>query len=101
MSSLAGFEALLRGVSVYCEGLPFYAGYGLTHDRHKMDRRTRTLTMLELVAVTLILYPRYADPASKIPLEVEEALRLIQKSQNISTTRSRTWLKNTILNILK
>jgi capsular polysaccharide export protein len=101
MSSLAGFEALMRDIPVYCEGLPFYAGYGLTHDRHKTDRRIRKLTMLQLIAVTLILYPRYADPKSKIPLEVEEALKIIQKSQNNSTVRTKTWLKNTILNNFK
>ena len=32
-TSLAGFEALLRGVAVTCTGWPFYAGWGLTFDR--------------------------------------------------------------------
>ena len=30
LTSLAGFEALLRGLEVHCWGLPFYAGWGLT-----------------------------------------------------------------------
>ena len=34
MTSLLGFEALLRGKSVTCLGLPFYAGWGLTDDHH-------------------------------------------------------------------
>lgn len=32
ISSLTGFEALLRGLDVTCYGLPFYAGWGLTTD---------------------------------------------------------------------
>ena len=32
MTSLTGFEALLRGKKVSCYGLPFYAGWGLTQD---------------------------------------------------------------------
>lgn len=33
ISSLTGFEALLRGLAVTCYGLPFYAGWGLTTDK--------------------------------------------------------------------
>ena len=32
MTSLAGFEALLRGKPVTTHGQPFYAGWGLTED---------------------------------------------------------------------
>ncbi|MGJ7724790.1 capsular polysaccharide export protein, LipB/KpsS family [Escherichia coli] len=30
MTSLSGFEALLHGKRVFCYGMPFYAGWGLT-----------------------------------------------------------------------
>jgi len=59
MTSLVGFEALLRGLPVTTYGRPFYAGWGLTEDRHPLPRRTRRLTLDELVAGTLIRYPRY------------------------------------------
>jgi capsular polysaccharide export protein len=59
LTSLSGFEALLRGVAVVCHGLPFYAGWGLTSDRHAVPRRSRRLSLDELVAGTLMLYPRY------------------------------------------
>lgn len=59
MTSLVGFEALLRGLPVVCHGLPFYAGWGLTEDRLSIPRRTRRLTIDELVAGTLLRYPRY------------------------------------------
>jgi capsular polysaccharide export protein len=59
LTSLAGFEALLRGKKVVCYGLPFYAGWGLTHDVLPLARRTRRLALDELVAGALILYPTY------------------------------------------
>ncbi len=59
ITSLSGFEALLRGKKVVCHGQPFYAGWGLTEDMHPIARRTRCLSLDELVAGTLILYPIY------------------------------------------
>ena len=74
MSSLAGFEALCRGAKVVVWGKPFYAGWGLTDDRERIPRRTRRATLDELVAATLILYPRYIDPVSGVPCSVEDYL---------------------------
>jgi len=59
LTSLAGFEALLRGKAVTCYGQPFYAGWGLTADVIPLARRSRRLALDELVAVALILYPVY------------------------------------------
>lgn len=59
MTSLVGFEALLRGLRVAAYGRPFYSGWGLTQDRHSVVRRTRKLTVDELVVGTLLRYPRY------------------------------------------
>ena len=42
-------------------GLPFYAGWGLTEDRIPIPRRSRRLTLDELVAGVLIRYPRYLN----------------------------------------
>jgi capsular polysaccharide export protein len=66
MTSLAGFEALLRGRHVVVYGRPFYAGWGLTEDRPPFDRGRR-LSLAELVAGALILYPRYLDPLTRLP----------------------------------
>lgn len=69
MTSLAGFEGLLRNKHVVTYGEPFYAGWGLTEDRvaqgKALYRRQRTLTLDELVAGTLLHYPRYWDPVLK------------------------------------
>lgn len=61
MTSLVGFEALLREKRVVTYGLPFYAGWGLTDDQERHPRRTRRLQLDELVAGALLLYPRYFD----------------------------------------
>jgi capsular polysaccharide export protein len=66
MTSLAGFEALLRGRSVVAHGQPFYAGWGLTEDLCPIERRTRRLSLDELVAGALILHPDYLDPVSRL-----------------------------------
>lgn len=62
MTSTVGFEALIRGKPVVTYGLPFYAGWGLTTDRLPCPRRTRRLTIEELVCGALIRYPRYLNP---------------------------------------
>ena len=59
ITSLAGFEALLRGKRVICYGQPFYAGWGLTTDTAPVLRRTRKLLLDELVVGALIQYPKY------------------------------------------
>lgn len=59
LTSLAGFEALLRGKPVTAHGAPFYAGWGLTADRCEFPRRGRRLSLDMLVAGAMILYPRY------------------------------------------
>ena len=78
MTSLVGFEGLLRGLTVYTYGLPFYTGWGLTRDRHTCPRRTRKLSLDELVAGALIRYPLYLHPTRGVlttPEEVVSALR--------------------------
>ena len=59
LTSLAGFEALLSGKPVICHGQPFYSGWGLTQDAVPNARRSRRLSLDELVAGALIEYPIY------------------------------------------
>ncbi len=66
MTSLLGFEALLRDTPVRCYGQPFYAGWGLTDDRVAMPkRRTARPDLTALLYASLIAYPRYFDPITK------------------------------------
>ena len=76
LTSLTGFEALLRGLDVTVHGQPFFAGWGLTRDlAPAIARRTRRLSLAELVAGTLILYPRYLDPITERPCPPETLLQ--------------------------
>jgi capsular polysaccharide export protein len=74
ITSLAGFEALLRGKPVTCYGQPFYAGWGLTQDVLPIVRRSRRLSLDELAAAVLILYPLYLSRDGQHLIEPEQAL---------------------------
>ncbi|MDW9880477.1 capsular polysaccharide biosynthesis protein [Sinorhizobium meliloti] len=78
ITSLAGFEALLRGIPVTTVGCPFYSGWGLTDDRQPNERRARKLTIEQVFAAAYILYPKYIDPTTKRRIEIEDALRILK-----------------------
>ncbi len=72
MTSLLGFEALVRNKTVVSTGMPFYAGWGLTDDRGTpCPRRAATPDLTSLVHATLIRYPRYFDPKTGQACPVE------------------------------
>ncbi len=78
-TSLAGFEALLRGIRVTVTGLPFWAGWGAADERAPAPARRRGVrrTPLEIFAAAFLLYPRYRDPASGRAIAFEEALEIV------------------------
>ncbi len=79
-SSLAGFEALLRGKAVTVHGVPFYAGWGLTTDLGPVPaRRTARRTLDEVIAAALLLYPRYLDPETGLPSPAEVLVERLSK----------------------
>lgn len=83
ITSLTGFEALLRGKQVHCYGQPFYAGWGLTVDVAPCPRRTRKLTLTELVAGALLIYPTYCSLFGRGLISAEGAIEeLIQCRQS-------------------
>jgi capsular polysaccharide export protein len=79
VTSLTGFEALLRHRRVVTYGRPFYAGWGLTTDIHPPPRRGRQLRLEELVAATLILYPHYLDPVTRLPCSPEQLIERLDQ----------------------
>ncbi len=107
MTSLLGFEALLRGVPVTTTGAPFYAGWGLTDDRGQVPARRAARPGLHgLVHAALIDYPRYHDPLTGQPCPVEVVLdrlatgriphpgaanRLLSKLQGIFASQAGFW----------
>ena len=88
MTSLTGFEALMRGKRVVTYGMPFYAGWGLTRDCLKLPRRSRRLTLNELVAGALITYPRYYDWNKRDFTTVEATLEALATEW---MTKSEPW----------
>lgn len=115
MTSLLGFEALLRGKPVTCLGAPFYAGWGLTHDLGPVPERRRRAEdghplprpdLLQLIHAALIAYPRYYDPVSHRPCPPEVVvdrlaqgaiprtglrLRLLSKLQGRLASHAHLW----------
>lgn len=82
MTSLTGFDALLRGKQVVVHGRPFYAGWGLTQDQLPVPRRARTRSLDELVACALLHYPLYWDPVLKGYTRCEAVLQqLLQRRE--------------------
>ena len=95
MTSLLGFEALLRHVKVTTLGAPFYAGWGLTQDLGPVPttRKARP-SLLGLAHAVLIDYPRYFDPKTGLPCPVEVvADRLISGDIPAQTFQNRTLAK--------
>lgn len=90
LTSLTGFEALLRHRPVVVHGQPFFAGWGLTHDvGPPLARRSRHLTLDMLVAGVLIVYPRYLDPCHGLPCQPEVFITGIASSPGRSTWLTR------------
>ncbi|WP_122074241.1 capsular polysaccharide biosynthesis protein [Pseudophaeobacter sp. EL27] len=107
MTSLLGFEALLRGAKVTTLGLPFYAGWGLTTDKRTAPPwRAARPDLLGLAHAVLIDYPRYFDPVTNRPCPPEVVVerlisgelpqpslsnRSLSKLQGIFATYAHLW----------
>ncbi|WP_442489818.1 capsular polysaccharide export protein, LipB/KpsS family [Halomonas litopenaei] len=107
MTSLAGFEALIRRKRVVVYGSPFYAGWGLTEDKQSHPRRSRKLGLDQLVAGALIYYPTYVSLKTGLYMSPEEALdQLVDWRENGTYNSSKVktflvFLRRKILNILR
>lgn len=126
LTSLTGFEALLRNIPVTTYGCPFYAGWGLTQDMQRvvqkedttgasttdavdllnaplpakpsLIRRTRQLQLDELVAAALILYPTYISRTTNRYTTPEQVIReLITWRDNINSTSKNEALPKSML----
>ena len=87
MTSLMGFEALMRGKRVITYGQPFYAGWGLTHDQGpKIARREDGVSLAGLVHAALIGYPLYVDPVSGLACPVETIVARLAEAREFEPT---------------
>ena len=78
-----GFEALLLDKEVYCYGIPFYAGWGITHDKLECNRRSKKLTIDEVFAGSYILYTSYYNPYLDKKSDILEVIKFINKNRKI------------------
>jgi capsular polysaccharide export protein len=72
VTSQMGFEALMLEKPVVCFGLPWYAGWGLSEDRHPGmaalgARRGVPRSLAQLFEAAYLQYTRYIDPATGEP----------------------------------
>jgi capsule polysaccharide export protein KpsC/LpsZ len=77
ISSLAGFEALLRGKAVTVHGLPFYAGWGLTNDLAHSPRRTARRTIEEICYVAFVQYTQHVHPVTRRVCTIDDLLNAL------------------------
>lgn len=109
VDSEIGFSALIAGKKTYCFGKAFYSNWGLTEDSKKIKRRKKDLSIEELVAYSLIKYPRYLDPYTKNLTNVENILETIVWLKEKYKRHSRyyhcvgfsNWQKNYVKGFLK
>jgi capsular polysaccharide export protein len=97
MTSLAGFEALIRGLTVAVHGRPFYSGWGLTEDLAPNADRGRRLALDELVAGTLLLYPLYLDPVAMKPCTAEQLLDRLAQARDAAAPSALALSRRTLL----
>lgn len=84
VNSLSGLEALLRGIKVTTVGKAFYAGWGLTDDRCKFERRERKLSLTELFAGIYLKYPMYLADLDNSTIGLKAACYRIRADYKIS-----------------
>ena len=101
LTSLSGFEALIRNIKVVCYGIPFYSGWGLTQDRHQQPRRLKKLSLHELIYSVLVDYPTYSlstNCINSIPLTtVESVIEYIEQQSKLTAQNKnqnqKKWVK--------
>lgn len=86
VTSQMGFEALLLHKPVVCFGMPWYAGWGLTDDRHPNmrvlhERRNVSRSLQELFAAAYMQYARYIDPSNGQPGTIFDVITWLARNK--------------------
>ncbi|WP_262694503.1 capsular polysaccharide biosynthesis protein [Kordiimonas aquimaris] len=89
VTSQLGLEGLIAGKKVSCFGVPFYAGWGLTHDRQLCDNRAANRALPELFAAAFILYSRYLNPFTGERAELEDILDILVAERQMLRPRAK------------
>ena len=86
VTSQMGFEALMLNKPVVCFGQPWYAGWGLTDDRHPgmaalRVRRPVLRTLEQLFAAAYLRYARYIAPDSGAPGTIFDVIEHLARNK--------------------
>ena len=73
-STQLGLEALMAGKEVHVYGMPFYAGWGLTHDAQTKPSRTNRRTLEELFYIFYVLYTHWVDVTDGRSCSIDTAI---------------------------
>jgi hypothetical protein len=84
ITSLTGFEALLRGKKVTTFGMPFYSGWGLTDDRETSSRRQARFNIEHVFYCAYVLYPQYFDFNSNKSSNINEVINIVIRERKIN-----------------
>lgn len=79
ITSLTGFEAVMRGAHVRTFGQPFYAGWGITDDFLNCERRGRNLAIEEVFYGAYIHAPIYIDSKTGKRSDISNVVREIKR----------------------
>ncbi|WP_229452122.1 capsular polysaccharide biosynthesis protein [Massilia niastensis] len=87
VTSQMGFEALMLHKPVVCFGQPWYAGWGLTDDRHAgmpqlRARRNVSRTLEQLFEAAYLHYARYVNPDTGAPGDIFDVIDWLARNKN-------------------
>lgn len=96
VTSNYGFEALIAGKPVSVFGQPWYAGWGLTDDRHAqsatLNARRGAATLEELFSAACLRYSRYINPVNGQRGTIFDVLNwLLMQRQHHQQRAGRLW----------
>lgn len=86
VTSQMGFEALMLGKQVVCFGQPWYAGWGLSDDRHPgmnalRARRNVARTLEQLFEAAYLHYACYVNPATGAPGDIFDVIDALARGK--------------------
>jgi capsular polysaccharide export protein len=103
ITSLTGFENILRGNTTVCYGNPFYSGWGLTIDvcmPEYIKNRRKNISIDDFFTYAYIKYPVYYDNKKQELTNVNNVIEIIKRTKELKINLY-TKIRRRIINFLK
>lgn len=90
VTSQMGFEALLLGKKVITFGIPWFAGWGLTDDRHPQistlhqQQRRQNRSLLQLFCAAYLQYSRYINPNTHLRGDIFDVIDYLSHAKKFN-----------------